>query len=254
VLMLKEVIMEDHSEIEEVECYDPSTEKYAIIPDQNSQENLLTLFKSNSISSGISTLFQDGAYFDDEEGSLILAADYDSIQYAEQDSDGNLTRRLATTGVKRMVAVRVIANDASTTSSENFIRDAWFGTNGDIINLKSQYEACSYDKVQINPANTQEVKNGAYTVTISRNVHQVSDSAVRNSVVGKAKADLGELSQFDHVMLCLPPGTRGNWIAYAYVGHYLSVYNDKWCNYVSAQMHGKFNYYHQFASELKSNL
>ena len=248
--------MEDHSEIEEVECYDPSTEMYAIIPDQNAQENLLTLFKSNIINSGISTLIQDGAYFDDEEGSLILAADYDSIQYAEQAADGNSTRRLASTGTKNMVAVRVIANDASTTSSEVSIRDAWFGTNGDIINLKSQYEACSFDKVKINPANTQKVNNGAYTVTISRNVKQVSDNIVRTAVVDKAKTDLGELSQFDHVMLCLPPGTRGNWIAYAYVGHYLSVYNDKWCDYVSAQMHGKFNYHQQFQfeSDLKSNL
>jgi hypothetical protein len=40
----------------------------------------------------------------------------------------------------------------------------------------------------------------------------------------------------DHVMYCLPPGTM-NGIAYAYVGHWISVYNDGWCGLLSGQMH-----------------
>ena len=44
---------------------------------------------------------------------------------------------------RRKCLLWVIAPDASTTSSESEISDAWFGTSGDTVNLKSQYEACS---------------------------------------------------------------------------------------------------------------
>jgi len=39
------------------------------------------------------------------------------------------------------------------------------------------------------------------------------------------------------VMICVPPGTAGDWVAYAYSNHWLSVYNDEWCTYPSVQMH-----------------
>lgn len=52
-----------------------------------------------------------------------------------------------------------------------------------------------------------------------------------------ATALKGNLSnQFDHVMLCMPPGT-GAWIAYAYVNSWLSVFNDDWCQQLSTQVH-----------------
>ena len=47
-------------------------------------------------------------------------------------------------------------------------------------------------------------------------------------------------------MACLPDdtlkndgqgGLTSNWIAYAYLDHWLSVYKDEWCTYHSAQMH-----------------
>jgi hypothetical protein len=44
-------------------------------------------------------------------------------------------------------------------------------------------------------------------------------------------------SKYDYTMLCLPPGTLGGWIGYAYIGHYLSVFNDQWCTYPSIQLH-----------------
>merc|ERR1719221_2027179 len=40
--------------------------------------------------------------------------------------------------------------------------------------------------------------------------------------------------------MVLPSGTNSggsSWIAYAYVNHWLSVYNDQWGSYVSAQVH-----------------
>jgi hypothetical protein len=45
----------------------------------------------------------------------------------------------------------------------------------------------------------------------------------------------------NHVILCMPRGTihgtSTNWIGYAYVNHWLSVFNDNWCQSPSALMH-----------------
>jgi hypothetical protein len=230
LLMLKKTLMEDRSEIEEVDCYDPSTEQFVHI---SGSSQLLKEFHDGVITSGTSTLMQKGAYFDDDEGSLILP-DLANVQYGD---DPEARRKLAvTTGTKEMLAVRVIASDASTTSSESAISDAWFGTSGDAVNFKSQFEACSYNKLQIDPANTNGVSNGVTTVTISNTVSGTD----RDVIEYAARSALGNLSsQFDHVMLCLPPGTSGGWIAYAYINDWLSVYNNQSCDYVSVQMHGK---------------
>jgi len=107
--------------------------------------------------------------------------------------------------------------------------DKIFGTSGDQLNLKSQYAACSYNALQFVSKKDSRATNGVYEVRIDMSVSGLSQLA----------AELGPLNgQFDHVMLCLPPGTTGNLIAFAYIHHWLSVYNDEWCNYLPSQVHG----------------
>jgi hypothetical protein len=230
--------MEDFTEIEEIDCYDPSTDTYAEISSHaegDTHRYLLSKFHSGEIVSGQSTLMQEGAYFD-ENGSLLVE-DLEDVQIEK----GPETRRQLLTASINMLAVRVKAADSTTSSSQAQISDAWFGTNGDPVNFKSQYGACSYGKLQVNAANTGTVTNGVFEVTIPNNVQGVSNSVIRNSVSTALSNSLGTLpsAQYNYVMQCLPPGTSGGWIAYAYVNWYLSVYNDGWCNSVSAQMHGK---------------
>ena len=77
-----------------------------------------------------------------------------------------------------------------------------------------------------------------------------AENLVRNEIVNK----LGSLNQFDHIMMCLPPGTNGP-IGYAYLNDRVSVYNEytrggqskSWCTAVSIQMHEighNLNLYH----------
>ena len=87
---------------------------------------------------------------------------------------------------------------------------------------------------------TNSQKTGAITTTISQNVNGVNDGTVRNAVLSALNTQLGEDpcdDIADHVMLCLPPGTNGGWIAYAYINSCVSVYNDDWCMSVSGQLH-----------------
>ena len=71
MLLLKVIEMEDHSGIEEVDCYDPSTHRFAHVKGTPEKE-LLAEFNRGTIISGESTLMLDGAYFDEENGSLVI--------------------------------------------------------------------------------------------------------------------------------------------------------------------------------------
>ena len=68
------------------------------------------------------------------------------------------------------------------------------------------------------------VDNGVVEVQISTLVTGQSDTIVKNAATAALSALLGIsdlATAFDHVMLCLPPGTTGGWIAY---GEYISWY------------------------------
>jgi hypothetical protein len=150
------------------------------------------------------------------------------------------------TGTKTVLVIRAVAYDSATTASEEALADDIFGTYGDIVNLKTQYNQCSDGQLQFEPVSTNSMvgTDGVYTVSLPNTmIYGASDSAIKDEMINQATVDLGASleSIADYVILCLPPGT-GDWAAYAYVDHWLSVYNDVWCQYPSAQMHeiGKF--------------
>ena len=90
LIMLKLTLMEDRSEIEEVDCYDPSTERFVHI---SGSSQLLKDFQKGEITSGTTTLMQEGAYFDDDAGSLIFP-DLANVQYGDEPETN---RKLAVT-------------------------------------------------------------------------------------------------------------------------------------------------------------
>jgi hypothetical protein len=151
-----------------------------------------------------------------------------------------LNRRLRT-GTKRVLVLRAVAFDSSTTASEAELSDDIFGTSGDAINLRNQYRACSDGQLIFEPLTTNSLvgNDGVYTVNIpSTAVVGADDEDIATEMIDKATADLGSLASLaDHVMVCVPPGTSGKWLAYAYVNYWLSVYNDIWCQYASGPLH-----------------
>ena len=161
-------------------------------------------------------------------------------------SKGNKNRQLRgrerglapqATGTSDVLVLRVIANDASTSASVASLSDSVFGTSGDPMNVKSQFGACSYDKLTLNPATGTGITNGVGEVNIDMNIAGVDRSGVMNAVTTAATSKYGNLANFNHVMYCLPPGTASGWIGYGYYNYYRTVYNDNWCTYLSIQMH-----------------
>ena len=153
-------------------------------------------------------------------------------------------RNLADDVIKKVLVIRFVASDAQTTATEteladdmfgasgeladgifDHIFDDIFGASGDVVNLQSQYNACSYGQLQFNAltSNTAVGTDGVYTVNLPDTVIAgAADSTIRNAARDEATAQLGTLTDIaDHVIICLPPGT-GDWLAYAYVNHWLS--------------------------------
>jgi len=190
--------------------------------------------------SGETTVYTPGAELTEEKMVIPNGAmlELKRSPQAETSSGGDDRKLAVVTGDKKVLAVRIVATDSTTTPSFSELSDSIFGTSGDPLNFVSQYKACSYNKLRFAPTSDSRATHGVYQVTVAVNVNGMTDATVRNAVTTQLTTNLGTLStQFDHVMLCLPPGTSGSWIAYAYVNHWLSVFNDKWCTYPSANMH-----------------
>ena len=157
-------------------------------------------------------------------------------------SDTLWNRKLATV-VKKVLVIRIQAADKETTANETQLADDIYGAAGDPVNLKSQFNQCSYGQLQFDPltANSLVGSDGVYTVTLpTTNVTGADDNPIAWAAVNKAATELGTSSLkniANHVIVCMPPGTVGDWIAYAYVNHWLSVYNDDWCGYPTGLMH-----------------
>jgi len=212
--------------------------------------------KKNGIESGVTTLFASNSVIDDDTDELIIPTG-ETIELGRRNKSsggsskatgaGSLdpadliwNRNLATV-VKKVLVLRIQAADASTTASETQLADDVFGAAGDVLNLKSQFNQCSYGQLQFEPTTSNALvgTDGVYTVTLPTTIITgAADNPIAWAAVDKATAELGTLTSFaDHVMVCMPPGTSGGWIAYAYINHWLSVFNNQWCGYPSGLLH-----------------
>jgi aspartate carbamoyltransferase regulatory subunit len=160
-----------------------------------------------------------------------------------EDTGIRKRRHLAvTTGVKTVLVVRVSATDSTTSSSEAQLASDIFGDNGDQINLKSQYNDCSFGKIEMTKAADRDgastnIRNGVVTISPSVST-SVGDQSMVNTISAKLAEEFSTAASnlADHVMYCLPPGTFEG-LAYAYLNGFRSVYNDSWCSSISVQVH-----------------
>jgi hypothetical protein len=141
-------------------------------------------------------------------------------------------RRLITTGTKTLLVVRVSSNDSEVGFSTAELKDLTF--NDSDVSTKSQMNNCSFGQLLLEPA-----YGGILDVDINMNTTGNVRSLVVAAATEAARQKLGieRLYQAaDLILLCIPPGT-GGWAAVAGTNHWLSVYNDKICGYLSVTMH-----------------
>jgi hypothetical protein len=159
------------------------------------------------------------------------------------DPPDGVKRRLQTTrkvGKRTILVLRVSVKDSTPMYSAGEFYDRIFGYND--VTLQSQYDQCSGGQLLFEPAPVG--KNGILEVELRTN--NVADFESRSALANAAQDIAAETlrlpsdehisSLADHIMICLPPGT-GNWVAWASVNHWRSVYNNQFCGILSASMH-----------------
>lgn len=196
-----------------------------------------------NIVSGDTTLMATDATIMDGEMWLPAGASIELGSNGENDRRRRL-QTLRQEGIKKVLVVRADAKGSSTTASAATLSDKIFGTRGDTNTLKSQYMDCSHGKLELQPyvgmtEGGTFVRDGVLDVSLDLNVPGSVRYTVEDAMEEAATKLVGSLSkQFDHVMLCVPPGSSdGNWVAYGYINSWLSVYNDDLCKSMSIQVH-----------------
>lgn len=173
---------------------------------------------------------------------------HDAENFAQKINALNVAQKsqlLAASGgvnERTVLAIHVTANDFSFTDTPEVLSDSVFGTDGDPVNLTSQYDVCSYSQMKLIPATGQHITNGVVEITIDMDVDGRTRGAVSNAVIAATNELIGSLNDItDHYMIALPPNTTtssgGGWIAFAGINGTYSIYNNHWAKSVSAQMH-----------------
>jgi hypothetical protein len=209
---------------------------------------LLEQIEKGNIRSGLIMKMPKNTFFNEERAEINMM-DLPEMASTPVGPEGPQRRELAVVeGKLTILVVRVVARDSETTRSEEDLANSVFGTNGQAVNMKSQYDSCSHGKLNFERADSRDsyyysnsnrkIRNGVTTVYVDISTGQ-GDSVMRNAVTAKLNQefDVSKPNQLaDLVMYCLPPGTFSG-VAYAYIDSWNSIYNDEWCSKLSAQMH-----------------
>ncbi len=178
----------------------------------------------------------------DGNDSFLPVLEWHEPPEGSKSSDRRYTRRLAQAqfGTKSVLIFRVTVEAADgeisvPTKTPKEVHDSIFGFDGtDAVNLRSQYQACSYNQIDFLPADDDILRplfsngvDGVIDITVTNMAKPLQTRDIEEAVLKKVQSnntvdgelDL-DLQEYDHVMLMLPPGSfyKGStgWIAYAY--------------------------------------
>ena len=218
------------------------------------QGDFLRKFEKGDLKSGRSSLSTRHAQLSKDMSYMrLLNADDPSSLAMDITTDEDLginiftstyhqPKKEAVTGDKKVLVLRVLTNNGQQEppSDEDTLSDKWFGTGGDLVNNKSQFEACSNGKLLFEPyvgttSTGVVITNGVYTITVQSD--RLNPSGVENDARSAINTILGgQPGQFDYVALSVPNNDEG-YAAYAYVNGWLSLYTDSYADQVTVQMH-----------------
>ena len=198
--------------------------------------------KIGNLVSGEATLTMSEAIVDTNSPRMFIPhnAKLEVTSVARNLEDG---RRLAgkptTTGTLNTLVIRVLdSNNLGPSLSHAKLQNDVFYDNS---SLKSQTEACSYNKLQIQPfsgktPSNKQITNGVVDVKMDYTMGSGA-SGLDQAAMTAAREQLGDLndSMFDLILFCFPPGN--DFVAFAYPNSKYSFYSDEFCGHVTAQMH-----------------
>lgn len=218
---------------------------------ESPQNSYVTISKGRIVqSSRTTTLGLRSTNRDDELGdSIFIAADSEFVFHDEEDSllsneRHHHRRQLARPnkkGVNTALIVYVTALDSQPTLSANTISERFFGSEEESV--ASAFKSCSFGGLEIEPATGDLITNGVVELQLDIAVRGVKVSSLENTMTEALTGLIGPLDAYQHLVYCMPPGTKSRhgaatWSGgYAHVGVPKSVHNDKACGYMDPLVH-----------------
>jgi len=175
----------------------------------------------------------------------------DNVMYIPENAQTELVtddvkrQPLPSMGEVRALMVRVLdKNGVRTDMSLKDLRNDVFE---DKFSLKTQYDACSYNQLNIvaSDATTQtgfKANNGVADLTIDWDVNLGDDNEMdlQSAIFKAAKEQIGDINSsefFDIIMFCRPPNQTTNSLGYHLSGTKYTFYRHDFCGSVSTLMH-----------------
>lgn len=166
-------------------------------------------------------------------------------------------RENRTHGNKTVLVLRITSLDGAVKLSKETLSERIFGigANSPKRTVTSQYNNCSFGKLNLVPAQGQGIVNGVAEISIPSNNFNVNPEYLEPLAVREAEALLGidDLeASFDHILFVFPYGTlrqgyRPDWYAYAVIGGKRTFYNNDNAGFLTIVMHEighNFGLYH----------
>ena len=212
-------------------------------------EDLSARFKSGELVSAVSILKLEKGNFQINPHDVSFPSDYESFCFTTDETNGVSDfwfGKRPVEGDKNVLVVKVIdSQDLAIPDSTDAISDNIFGTFGDSLNLRSQMKACSFDTIDMIPAevNGHTDSPGVIEVSIDISLKENNRSTIQNAVTTALQQLLGQAlpANYDHVMYLLEGCYDGcGWAAYANTNSFLSVYQGNYYKYAAVQSHGEF--------------
>ena len=215
------------------------------------QKNILKdKFDTGQLVSAISTL-QFGEDFEVSSDEIRIPSNIENFSFGSRNSNNGRNQQFfgkkKIEGDKNVLVVKVRdSQNRAVPDTTDQISDNVFGTSGDPLNLKSQMNACSFDKVDMVPgeAGIHTKSPGVIEVQINMSLVGNGRFTIMNAVTLAVQQLLEQAlpAQYDNVMYVLENcyGADCNWGAYANRNSWLSVYQKHHYKQVAVQLHGKF--------------
>ena len=156
-----------------------------------------------------------------------------SISFVE--SSTRHVRRLAQTGTRTTLIVRVTSLGGPNADSAALLANAAFGIGGQPYSMSAQYTSCSAGKLNFIPASGFGIiTDGVMELTLTVSVVGTNIFDLENPMTIAVSTLLGIPSlsaAFSNIIFCMPAGTtffaggKNDWLAYAYRPGQFSYYN-----------------------------
>lgn len=176
--------------------------------------------------------------FIEEDKNEVFIPDENSVQLVRgsrvvPDLSGYVSRDV--------LVVRVTTDDSIPTYTADELSTNFFAD--DRLTLRSQFAACSFGKLTFEKARDSlapgKIVEGVMDIHLNVNASTSTRLELTNMAIAETQQILESnvTDVVNHVVICHPQGSLEPWLAYAYVHQPITVFNGKWCGYISANMH-----------------